>query len=310
MTLFAKKIPVGNPLYSTTFNVNQACGLDNDNPPSSLPSCDLHDNGDLMRWDIGGGGGGVFSDPYGTQAHPDANNSNGGGGYGLRQYIDDGTNNQGGSPELVFDDIPGADANQTELWMRWYERWESGFKWAGSGTTYKKVIYMRTDDYRLTGGTEVIPGYNGISVDGTPDFAINRQGAAGVTSIATSVSFGDIFGTTAQGGSDGLFHLFEVHLIMDTTGTGDFGVAADGVAQAWVDDVLVLDRDDINFSGGVANSLTGWTWMQIPNNNRGMDNGGIMYFDIDDFEIYNETPPATDGSGNPYIGPLNGFTGG
>ncbi|HDH53105.1 MAG TPA: hypothetical protein ENH24_01305, partial [Nitrospirae bacterium] len=57
------------------------------------------------------------------QITADANNPGGEGGKGQRHWEGDGTNNLSGGTKIEFT------SSQPELWVRWYMRYEQGFKW-------------------------------------------------------------------------------------------------------------------------------------------------------------------------------------
>jgi len=198
---------------------------------------------------------------YYEQITSAANYPNGDGGKGQRHWIGDGTSNNSGGLQISF-----ASA-QPELWIRWYFRYQSGFKW--SSLKHHKLIYIRT-----AVGTSVIPEWYGS--DGYRIYAVGGGGGYVCSS-------GCGWNTIYPGGvSDGSWHYLEVHLKMDTNGSN-------GVGQVWLDGVLKYTITNANFS-----TQPGWTWFNWPENAADPANGGCYYEDVDDIAISNTG----------YIGPV------
>lgn len=109
--------------------------------------------------------------------------------------------------------------------------------------------------------------------------------------------------------SDGLFHMFEMHIKMNTEGN------ADGIGRIWIDGDLKLNKTDVDYTFGrnaadAAIIRDGMKYVEFHENQASPGNGGPAYVDYDDLAIYKTTPPNTDPvSGLPWIGPLNGFLG-
>ena len=101
---------------------------------------------DCLEWDQSQGspscdglalGGGWTCEGLGEQITSDANYPNGAGGKGQRHWKGDGIDNvTSGGLSLAFQ------TPQKELWIRWYMRYEEGFKWS-----YLSVIngYISTE---------------------------------------------------------------------------------------------------------------------------------------------------------------------
>lgn len=190
-----------------------------------------------------------------------ANNPNGDGGKGQRHWIGPGTNNNSGGTRVSFN------TPQTNIWIRWYMRWQSGF---GDFSTFK-VLYL----YPSSGTGAVFhvgtPGIGGINLYSTRDHY-----------NCSSCGWGS--GFYPSGISDGTWQLFEIHINTTT-----------GVFQAWLNEQLVVDRNDVDFGG--VNSISQFT---IGSNAKYVSNSGTMYVDYDDMAISNTG----------YIGPLAGTSGG
>lgn len=195
----------------------------------------------------------------------DANMAAGEGGKGQRHWEGDGNNNNSGGTYLVFNSA------QSEIWIRWYMRYQSGFAW--SSLVYDKLLYLHTaNSYH-------IPEWVGL--DG---FSLGSQAksSGGTTHYCTCSNCG---WTTIMGGatSDGLWHCYEIHLKMDTDGT-------DGVGEMWIDENLIISKTDVDFG-----TSAGWINFLIGSNQLDPNNGGCEYVDFDDMAV----------SATGYIGPLS-----
>ena len=204
------------------------------------------------------------------------------GNYGARFWAFDGTNKH--SPTIrVYMPKP-----QPELWIRYYIRFQQGFNW--SLQHYDKHLYLRT------AGPYLIPGMS----NGT--FYIHSNGHAAGRNLYSSLTWNDHMGTP-DNTSNGKWMCWEMYIKMDTDGTN-------GIERLWIDGNLVLNRNNINHSGGNADARQGWTWFDWHQNHNEIDNtngpigADYAYVDYDDMVIYNQTPPNVDEHGNPFIGPL------
>lgn len=285
------EVEVGSALYSSSFEYTEECSLDGD---SGYPVCDAtNKNGDALDWVLSSNGG-----LEATRAVSAASRT--GTGYGLRQSIYDGTNQQGGVAFLRFYEISGADLRQPELWIRWYERWEAGFTWSGGNPGYSKQMYLFTTNPVTLGSDATYPGTVEVILDWAAvngnTFVIAKQGTSTQNTAnagPTGFAWSDIHGNP----SDGNWHQIECYIKMDTDQT-------DGIGRCWIDGTLCIDRTDLDYSNGNTQDRLGWTHIRLPSNQTTVANGASspMYLDIDDIEIWNTTPPNTDGSGNPRIG--------
>lgn len=192
-----------------------------------------------------------------------ANYSGGGGGRGQRHWIGQArdSDNSGG---LRID----LNTPQTELWIRWYMRYETGFLGHGMNS---KWLYINPGELHAV--------YMGYYNNDQTYFHPNGYPGNVVSAVGTGWD-------TVQGGatSDGRWHLYEVHLKLDTNG-------ADGVAEMWIDEAQIISQKDIDFR-----NPTGWTYVVIGSNQKVTGNPRDMYIDYDDVEISNTG----------YIGPING----
>ena len=255
---YAVAAPVTLP-WSTTFNCNewkQADGLYKVN-------CD-----NLKGW-----GAWTCDNGDGTnreeQITSEANHAFGGGGKGQRHWIGDvpttviyPNKNSGG---LSIEFTPA----QPDLWVRWYMRYQTGFKW--NYILEDKIIYFDV----LSKQTSVIVAWEG-------DKSKILAQSAGSQTFKSSGANKGWTGTMGKADSDGLWHFYEVHLKMDTNGTN-------GAAEMWIDGVQTISATGVNWG-----THPGWTYILFGSNNRYANNGGCRAVDFDDIAINNTG----------YIGPL------
>jgi len=190
---------------------------------------------------------------HGDQITVDANYAFGGGGKGFRHWQGDGTNNNGGGIAVVLHQ------REPELWIRWYMRYEKGFKWKGGEPYYDKLFYIRPP--RGSGGRDLIPewGYGSLC------FAYAKPQVRAEPGLWKKMMGGAV--------SDGKWHCHEIHMKMDTNGK-------DGIAEWWADGEKVIDRKDVDFG-----THAGWVWMSIGSNQTTPENGRPMALDFDDIAI-------------------------
>ena len=211
--------------------------------------------------------GGGWASPEGQyeQIAPAANNTNGDGGNGQRHWLCDGKNSGSGGTFVSFNQ------GQSEVWVRWYMRFQEGFQW-GSYTGYK-MLYM------YSGGTHT-PFYMPYGSNGIGLYAPYGDGRSHQNSNA---GWQAIMGGAT---SNGAWHCFEYHIKSETAAEND------GVLEIWVDGSRVVNETDVNF-GLVSDSkyITGFI---IGSNADSPSNGQCMYVDYDDILIRNTG----------YIGPI------
>lgn len=204
-----------------------------------------------------------------------ANNPDGGGGRGARFWKGDGENICSSTIAVTFP------SDQPEIWVRWYERYQSGFEW---GATYdvKSLYFKNAQSYP----------YVGYKADGYRFYF-------GGSAAGPWPGYGDFAGLWTDvyptGTADGTWHCFEVYMKAETDGQSD------GVGRIWIDGELIAEETAMDWG---SSGFDGWTYFDFLSNQKYPSNGQAMYVDVDDMVVYNTTPPNTDGSGNPYIGPL------
>jgi hypothetical protein len=183
-----------------------------------------------------------------------------------------GSTNNGSGLRITFPSL------MSELWVRYYMRYQAGFSFANNQPHYTKDLYfndtVQTDPVFTMGFHS---GWYGV--------AIVRPGSMNL--IDTNRPGG--YWRNIMGGptGDGQFHAYEVHVKMDTNGSN-------GIAETWVDGVLAHRHTNVNWGG--ANGWDGWRFFVLGSNQHDVTNTTDQYTDYDDVAI----------SSNGYIGPTGG----
>lgn len=208
-----------------------------------------------------------------TQITSGANYTSGVGGMGLRNWLNSGSTSLGVS--VAFE------TGQTELWMRFYIRGQSGL----SLNSYFKLIYLKNEI-----------GSNSTCFD------IGTYGMSGSAVTATPVGAGSY--TTWDAGSesvskwlcnnnstfDGSWHYVEFHVKAETVSTAPY----DGVVEVYVDGTRIINVTNANH--GIFSGSHTWNSLVINTNTASTAISSDYYYDMDDFVINNTG----------YIGPLGG----
>lgn len=182
----------------------------------------------------------------GEQITSVANNPSGAGGRGQRQWNCDGSNCNSGNAQVTFSTPP------TEVWVRWYMRYQSGYTWGTKA--YDKLLYF--DD------TVVSFQWQGAN----DKFIV----IAGGTGYYAGAGF-----DTMNGGAtgDGQFHCLEVHLKHVSAGHDVF--------ESWINGANYGTATDITYT------VPSWNTMLIGSNQAIPANGANAYVDFDDIAISN-----------------------
>lgn len=202
----------------------------------------------------------------------------------------------------------------TEIWVRFYFKFASGFTWSGGTPAYYKFLYFFGGSHQACAGQPIVEPSNlsatntgctslvGSSFPSGNGFQIvyeSPPAGGGCNPGENTVSW-----TTMNGGStgDGKWHCFEFHDKIDTTGgNGNIG-------QIWLDGNLILNVS--NFA--VGNYTVPINEIDFLANQNAVNNASSPQpVEIDDIALANNTyPPAAgwqhDGSGNQMIGTLGG----
>ena len=249
----------GVPLvFQTTFNC-----------PEWRQSDGLNDNQVCNSGDgIAGNGAWTTSNGSQDQITTPANYAGGGGGRGFRHWVGDGLNNTGGGIKVSWSGI-------SEMWFRYYIRFQSGFRWGGGVSPNMKTIYCNYAE----------PGtfYFGLH-DGVIGGHVEVDKTGGTGNHHSSVTWAQW-----QGGStgNGNFHVLEVHARMNTTGS-----SSDGVLEFWLDGAPLYSSSTVHFSNSTG---TRFNNCKVGENHNNPQNGGVdVYVDFDDIAVSNVG----------YVGPL------
>lgn len=235
-----------------------------------------------------------------NQTTTDAKNPLSTGNRGLRTWYNDSSGEPGpasSGPALIA--IP-FDSPQTELWFRFYIRYQDGFRWwQGGNPFYDKQWRLYAHGHG---------GYPNAWIDATYSRIRTEYGRQ--TAINGPPLWGTVF-SDANNLANGEFVAVEVYLKMETARHAD-----DGVARFWVNGTLMGESTNVGFVNfdqtgeSVGESaLNGWVHLILGNqdyvqNSLGPIGRDVAYVDFDDIVIYNKTPPNVDASGNPFIGPI------
>jgi hypothetical protein len=191
----------GSLLFQTTLNC-----ADWNQTSSGLLDSNVCASGD----GIAGSGAWTSSNGRGDQITAAANNAGGAGGKGFRHWRGNGSNNGGGGLTIT---LPHS---VTEMWVRLYMRFQSGFGWSGGNPSYTKDNY-----WGGCGSGCVIFGHQGGA------WGINYNGSTNYPSSMTWAA--------SQGGptGDGQWHSYEYHLRQN---------GSSAIIELWVDGVRYLNN--------------------------------------------------------------------
>ena len=240
---------------------------------------------------------GAASDGSHSSVNTSYNNPSGLGGGGYSQIAGYGLDGINDASENIYANLGATPIKQ--IWVRFYIKyptnWQANFNW-------DKYIYLQTYGSAM----QLILSPNSLGFR----FACQGGGSTTCEDTQTTYKVSDMFGGAYIG--DNIWHLIEIHAIMDTDGTN-------GVAQAWIDGVLKIDSTTMNLSKGDTNARQGFTQV-VPALNYAYIinvNDTFARIQIDDWVIHNGdvgTPSGwcDDGIGGttyPCIGPIATATG-
>jgi hypothetical protein len=195
-----------------------------------------------------------------------ANYPGGVGGRGQRHWKGDGINNVSGGMRIVFE------SPQSELWIRWHMRYERDLEW--NTLVQDKILYIDVGTHPF-----LIFGYQwsdevGFNADGNPYYSGTGKGWNTIMINGTTDARGNKM-------SDGQWHLYEIHIRMDTNGSN-------GVGEAWIDGIQRVSGQDMDFGGQAGKA--GWSVVAVGENNNRLTTTRCMYVDFDDFAIRTTGP--------------------
>jgi hypothetical protein len=219
-----------------------------------------------------------------------ANMSSGAGGSGLRHWTGTGKNVCSGSANIVFDSV------QPELWIRWYQRYDSGQYFRSNSEGDKQLLMDSTvfasppsgcghwyggweNPTKLVVQVKSVGGGSGINYYGQADRGWNYVMHEGATA------------PNGEKYSDGQWHYYEVHMKWNTGSPPDGN--PDGIVQWWIDGELLLDHSDVVWYRQYP-ECSGWHNVVFRANVDYAMQSTCLSDDIDDIAISNTG----------YIGPL------
>jgi len=235
-------------------------------------------------------GGLTCSEDYGgpcacEEINAAANYPDGGGGKGQLHPACTGTASSGGGTSLYFD------RGQKELWIRFYIKYEKGFKFENDLAS-NKILYLYNDQGDVLGDSQVIPKWQYQDT-----FLFAQQGVGEAKNRIDNRGW-----ATTMGGatSDGKWHYIEIHIKGDTNN-------ANGIGELWIDDLPMMGLYNINYDFADGDK---WWRMTVGSNFHNVENGPWNVF-YDDIAI--ATPKydgfVTDSEGNIRIGPIGNNSG-
>lgn len=175
-----------------------------------------------------------------------ANYSGGGGGAGLRFRDYDGSNSQSGGVAIDF-------ANTSEIYIRWYMRYELGYAW--SPLSYDKTLFLNGNTIPEIKSSDDWNFFNGSN------HTVANAGFAAMNGGSTG---------------DGQYHCYEIHMKRN-------GGSNDDLGEVWLDGVYKGSVTGFDFTQDF-NQL-------IMNENQCCPaNGAIVSLDYDDIAVQTTGP--------------------
>jgi len=227
--------------WSTTYDCDEWIYDGND------PSCDGLAKGLSGEW---------YDGPCGyEQITSRANNPDGGGGKGQLHPVCDAGNvwpsSSGGGTVITFNSA------QPELWIRFYIKYEEGFKFENNSASHK-ILFIR-DEQSIT---QPIPKFQYGDSFGLFTQGPGISGAYRVNGTGWATTMGGATG-------DGKWHYIEIHLKTDTNKT-------DGIFEFWIDNRPVERFNNVNYD------TKRWRSITIASNFHGVTEGpwNVFYDDI------------------------------
>lgn len=257
-------------IFSTTFDDTnfptvRAVGRHWDQTIDGLADSVVGQTGDGIE---GYAGWTISPSGQGDQILTAANFSSGGGGKGYRHWAGAGVNNGGGSLLITF-------PSRTEIWIRYYVRYQSGFAWASSDF-YNKQLYWGTNTSALLffgpiGFGEIVWHVHSDGLDRP------LPGGGGTSAVGNLYANPRYTWNTWNGGStgDGTFHCVELHLKRNT------GSSQNGVFEMKLDGVLRLSYSNVLFTTSSEN----FSLFRMGENHQPVASGADQYIDFDDIAI-------------------------
>ncbi len=189
-----------------------------------------------------------------------------------RHWLGDGKNSNSGGTYVTFN------TPQSEFWVRWYNRYQPGFKW-GSYIGYK-VIYIQD--------TSQAGGYNNSAfepMNGSDGFEWWNVAEGSTYNCSSGCGWMTWY---PSGTSDGSWHEFQVHVKAESSSS-----AHDGIIQVWMDGVQKMNVTTANFALRSKGAL--FYGFMIGSNADSPLNGGCYWVDYDNVAVSNSGYIASQG---------------
>lgn len=213
-----------------------------------------------------GGGGHTTSSGNVEAITTAANYPGGGGGRGQRHWIGPGKNDNSGGISHNFS------TRQTELWMRWYMRYEKGYQIQSlSGDTFaqKQLYFGLTENHILY----MMGSRWKVLINGS-NYIADAPGGFGAHFGGNTVS------------SHGEWVCIEYHFKLDNPKG-----SSNGIVELWVNNVPIFSHKNVNLGISNLNGYDNVGWPEnaqgsvgVPNGSGGFRDG---YQDLDDKVISN-----------------------
>lgn len=219
-----------------------------------------------------------------TQITSSANSPSGSGGRGYRHWIGTSRNNHSSAFRANFP------SRQNEVWVRWHQRWQPGFSWAG--IYHHKILYFWSTSQWF---------YLNI-----PQWADNN-----ISTLGVNVNGGNSYRSTTQGWytaqgnstvADGNWDSYEIYVkINSTPGTPD------GIIRIWINGELSYENISVELLDSSASGDGFIHNIDIGQNHDTANNPAPYYEDYDDIVIALPTYTGfvNDAHGNKMIGTQN-----
>jgi hypothetical protein len=221
-----------------------------------------------------------------------------------------------------------------EIWIRVYQKYQTGFGWIGSGLFSEKIMWLYGNAAGSPGNvlmlTNMGPGYDGLQLSSTEHGSRNWCVTTGNGPVGHPTTWeptatgcgwqtmwnsdcisagvphayctGLRLGTNVV--SDGSWHSTEYHIKLESP-----YCSQNGVFQYWLDGILVADSHDMQYVKAAYCSLDSRIRMIVLGQNGALFNStqpACLAHDFDDLKIVDPTYPTfvQDASGNQMIGPI------
>lgn len=167
---------------------------------------------------------------------------------GLQGWMGDENNSLTGTLGIDFA-TAGLAAEYTEMWIRWYFKYQAGFRWLNDIVNHK-MVYLSP----ILPGWAALGFYNGV---------LGVQGPLGSAWQTSATTWSAAFCGGVGNDAIEVARCLEYHVKLDTNG-------ADGLLDIWLDGTLIHSRTDAYYGG--VDGRTGWDGFFFIENHYPCDN--------------------------------------